>query len=163
MRFIEGIFQGAPLWVWPLLVALIILGLLSTRARSVPRAVFFVLPFTALITFNSIASLPNPWVVWPVFIVGYGIGAYIAYGLQSRWILGRDGNRLLISGEWFTLAVLMSIFFSNFVAGAVEAIVPQAYQSAEFMVPFAFIIAAASGSFLGRSVRALKYQGPAVI
>ncbi|MGR3837206.1 MAG: hypothetical protein ACU0A2_02530 [Cognatishimia sp.] len=163
MRYIEGIFQGAPLWVWPLLLALIILGLLSTRTRSVQRAAFFTFPLMVLITINSIASLPNPWVVWPAFVLGYGIGAYVAYGLQSRWILGRDGNRLMISGEWFTMAALMTIFFSNFVAGAVEAMVPQAYQSAEFMVPFAFIIAAASGSFLGRSVRALKYQGPAVI
>jgi hypothetical protein len=162
-QIISGIAQGAPVWVWPLLVGLVVLGLLSTRDRAVPRQIFYALPFMGLITVNSLVALPQPQFVWPSVIIGFALGAFVAYGLQSRWIEGRDGNRLRVSGEWLTFAVLMMIFWSNFVGGTLQAIAPGAYQSPEFLIPFAFVLALGSGSFLGRSLRALRYKGAQVL
>ena len=160
MNFLIGIANGAPLWVWPLFIGLVALGLLSTRRRSVSRPLFFALPLLGLITLNSAANLPNPGFVWPCFSAGFLAGAYVSHGLQSRWLLGRKGNRLDVSGEWFTFAVLMVMFWANFIAGTLRAIAPAAYDSPEFLAPFTLVIACASGSFLGRSIRALRYNGP---
>lgn len=160
MEIIQGIATGAPIWVWPLLFGLLALGFLSSRERNVPRLVFAGLPFLALITLNGARSLPLSELVWPCYILGFLAGAYVAYGLQSRWLLGREGQLVRVSGEWFTMAVLMIIFWSNFVAGIVQGIAPSAYETPAFLVPFAFITALASGSFLGRAIRALRYKGP---
>lgn len=159
MELLNGIAGGAPIWVWPLLLGLIGLGVLSTRTRSVPRGFFYALPLLGLITLNSAMNLPQPLLVWPCFIMGFAAGAFVAHGLQSRWILGRTGNRLTVSGEWMTFTVLMIIFWANFIAGAVQAISPAIYGSAGFVVAFTLVIALASGSFLGRSIRALRYVG----
>ncbi|MCP9483272.1 hypothetical protein NNA36_15005 [Shimia sp. CNT1-13L.2] len=159
MDLLQGIASGAPLWVWPLFIGLVLLGLQSTRTRNVSRAMFYGLPFLGLITLNSMARLPNPGFVWPCFMFGFLAGAYIAHGLQSRWLLGRNGTRLRVSGEWFTFAVLMVMFWANFAAGTLRAVAPAAYGSPEFLAPFTLVIAFASGSFLGRSIRALRFKG----
>lgn len=155
-QFISGVANGAPIWVWPLLIGLIALGLLSSRDRTTPVALYYGLPFIGLLSLNSIASLPQPSTAWIGFALGYVVGVAYGYARQPRWIVGFQGRKVRLRGEWLTMAVLMITFWSNFVGGTVLAISPETYASPTFIGAMTVVIGAAGGAFLGRSVRVLR-------
>ncbi|MFT5422152.1 MAG: hypothetical protein ACI9D5_002919 [Candidatus Endobugula sp.] len=47
VRVASGIMHNAPIWVWPLFVLLIVLGLRETRSRIIHKGVFCLLPAVA--------------------------------------------------------------------------------------------------------------------
>jgi hypothetical protein len=155
MQIINGILSGAPIWVWPLLIAMIFIGYKSTKDRTVSIILFYCLPFLGFITLNSIFSLPLQSVAWGAFAVGYLLGAIIAFRLQELWLVKKKDNRVSVKGEWLTMGVLMVIFWANFVGGAMQATRYDAYASIPFVAIFALFIGAASGTFLGRCIRVL--------
>ena len=81
-----------------------------------------------------------------------------AYALQNKWLLGKHGRIISLSGEWFTMLVLMVIFWMNFAGGMMKAISPGIYLTQEFIALFALLVGAASGSFLGRALKVLGYS-----
>ena len=147
------IFTEAPIWVWPLLLLLVFVGLRARKKRSVPVVLIYALPLMGVMALRSVFALSAPTAVWAVFALAYGAGAVAGYRLQVRWILGRVGRRVKLSGEYLTLTVMMVIFWANFVGGVLGAVAPDLYQTLIFQGVFAAIVAAASGSFLGRSLR----------
>lgn len=155
MQLIQGIAQGAPLWVWPVLIFLAVIGLKATRDRRMPRTLFYALPFLGLITLRSISTLPPLGLIWLGFVAGGLIGALLGHALHGQWLIGREGRTLLLRGEWFTFTMLMVIFWSNFISGTVKAISPAFYESTPFLLGVVLLCGFAAGSFLGRSVRAL--------
>ena len=156
MQIVEiaaGIWENAPVWVWPLLLLLLALGLLSTRTRRSPIALMVLLPLLGLLSVNAILGLPQAsFALLPAF-GGYALGTVWAFRRQKRWILGFERGFVRLRGEWLTLITLMLVFWSNFTAGVAEAIGGDIYQSPLFSVLFALIIASVSGTFLGRTAR----------
>ncbi|MFK7834816.1 MAG: hypothetical protein AB8B60_01235 [Sulfitobacter sp.] len=155
MQFIEGVLSGAPIWVWPLLLVLVLLGLRSSKTRSTPMAVIYALPFLGAMTLGNIMSLPQPAVVWTAFGIGYLLMVAICFGLQKCWIIEKSARRVTLKGEWLTMGFLMIMFWANFVSGTVQAISPATYASIPFLGGLAVTLGAASGSFLGRSMRVI--------
>ncbi|GLQ33893.1 hypothetical protein GCM10007939_01760 [Amylibacter marinus] len=151
-----GILNGAPLWVWPLLVGLIALGLITARTRWTSLVPFYFLPLLALISLQGILALDPQILVWPIYGIGYSIGAYWVYRRQAGLILERAEGRVRLQGEWLPMISLMVIFWANFANGTISAISPSAAQGVPFVVVFVAIVSLVSGSFLGRSVRILR-------
>lgn len=93
---------------------------------------------------------------WVCFAGGYSVGAAYAYKLQGKWLLGIDGSRASLAGEWVTLTAMMTLFLMNFAGGTVQATNPELFASVGFTVVYAVSIALASGSFLGRAYKVMR-------
>lgn len=147
---------GAPLWVWPLLALLIFVGIRSARQRTAPILMVYLMPLLGLITVRSVMAFPDPLVAWGLFLLGYVGGVLTGLKLQGNWLLDKMGRSVLLAGEWFTLAVMMILFISNFVNGAVQAVNPDLYASASFIATFSMIVGWAGGTFLGRALHVAR-------
>jgi len=151
--YITHAFLGAPIWVWPLLALLVWIGLRASRKRSTHVYSVYFMPLIGLISIASIARLPRPQLVWSCYLMAYLVGAGLGHRLQARWLLGRCGTQVILSGEWFTFSAVLTIFFANFCAGTLRAVNPQVYADPVFLAAFPAIIALMSGTFLGRALR----------
>jgi len=150
---LTGILTGAPIWVWPLLVVLITLGLLASKSRtrpSLPIYLYWLLGFISLNAVNSLAPAP---LVWAAFGAAYLLGAGLGYQFQRRIIIGKSAGRVSLKGEWLSMGVFMMIFWMNFVGGVISAISPDAYASSAYHCVFATVAGMAAGSFIGRALR----------
>lgn len=125
------------------------------RSRESSTIPYFFYPFFGLSAAGSVGGLFHVPANWVVFAIFYLIGMGLAYRWQDSLILKKHGQRMRLKGERITLAVLMLIFFSNFVAGVVEAIAPQLLEALLYTFVFAAIIGFCSGSFTGRALRVI--------
>lgn len=155
---IKGILSGAPIWVWPLLFLLLFIGYRASKPRQISTIVFYCLPLLGLISVSSVASLPFQIIAWASFGIGYFAGAAGAYALQNKWLLGKQDRIISLSGEWFTMLILMIIFWMNFAGGMAKAISPGLHSTEGFVVVFALLVGAASGSFLGRALKVIVFS-----
>ncbi len=144
---------GAPVWVWPLLLLLILVGLRARQARSVPVVLIYLLPLLGLLALRSTAALPADNWIWLVFGGGYAAGVWAGHHLQARWVRAREGARVRLAGENLTLVVMMVIFWANFAGGVLREVAPAVYGMAAFQVILVLLVAASAGSFAGRALR----------
>jgi hypothetical protein len=150
------LFTGAPIWVWPLLVVLVMVGLRARHERTVPAVLLYALPILGVMAVRSTAALPAGAVIWGVFALAYLAGASGGFVMQRRWLLGREGNKVQLAGEGLTLFVMMVIFWANFAGGILQGAAPVVYNSNIFHIVFVTLVAICSGSFLGRALRVWK-------
>jgi len=148
---INGIVSGAPIWVWPLLVLLIIIGLRATKDRTAPVGLIYALPLMGILSLNSVNAMPHAPVAWGSFGAAYAVSCVLSYTMQAKWLLSKEARRVALRGEWLTLLTMMAIFWMKFVGGMVNAISPDLYASAGFTATIAVVLGLASGSFLGRA------------
>jgi membrane protein YqaA with SNARE-associated domain len=83
-------------------------------------------------------------------------GIYRGYRLQGRWLISKDASTVTLAGEWFTMAVLMTIFWVNFANGTVQAVAPEITAAPMFLIPLVLLVSVASGSFTGRAVNVVR-------
>lgn len=146
------IISNAPVWVWPLLIGLLFLGLRATKERAVSKAVLLSLPLLALLSLPTLMRMEPAILVWMLYPLGYAIGAYIGYIKQARWLIADDGLHVTVSGEWLTLTSIMILFSANFVGGTISAMAPQVYTSPGFVAAYLALLATTSGLFGGRAI-----------
>ena len=155
VRYIEGILTGAPIWVWPLLVALIWLGLRSTKQRRVPVWLIFAMPLLALTSFGKVLALAAQPFGLHGYLAGYAIGALFGWIGQGGWLISKQGGFAEIRGEWFTLLAVMTIFWANFAQGVLGALAPEVLSVTLYPPVFASIIGIPGGFFMGRTLRTI--------
>ena len=121
--FTSGRADGAPVWVWPLLVVLVALGISRLRDREIPVWRLLLLP-VILVSVSVLGA----------FFGGLNAGALVALtagralGARAGWWTMRDveverlaGNRVRVRGESVSLMAILVIFASRFAAGMLEA------------------------------------------
>lgn len=149
------ILTSAPLWVWPLLALLLLLGLRSRQERTLPMTVVYLLPAIGLLTLPTLLALPHAGIALAAHLVAYGAGATAGYRLQGRWLLAKAGGRVRIAGENLTLAGLMTLFSAKFVHGAMMAAAPAVLSGWAYGMAFATVTGLAAGLFGGRALRTI--------
>lgn len=150
------IISNIPLWVWPLFVLLLVVGLRATRPRRAPLALIMALPLLGVLSLRALAALPSPQIVWSLWALGLLIGVLLGYRLQARWLIARQGAWVQLRGEWLTLVVMMVIFWSNFTLGMATAIAPGVIALPVIQGVVALILGACAGTFLGRAIRTFR-------
>jgi len=148
-----GIWQNAPVWVWPLFFVLLAIGFLATRPRDSSIVPYFFYPLFGFAAADGVGSLEHVPLNWIVFGVAYLAGMAVAFRWQDGLILRKEGRRMQLKGERITLLVLMIVFFSNFVNGVMEVVAPLLRETAPFTIAFAALIGLCAGSFSGRALR----------
>ncbi|MGR3623347.1 hypothetical protein [Pseudophaeobacter sp.] len=153
---IIGIFSGAPVWVWPLLLFLVLMGLRATRTQDIFIPAYLAMPLIAFTNLPTLQALPL--LEQSLWALAYISGAFIGFRLQARWMVWRRGLRARVSGEWLSLSVMMVLFWANFANGLLSEIAPEVTRSAIFAGILATVLGLASGSFLGRPLRVLTWK-----
>lgn len=156
MGNLHGIATGTPTWVWPLLLTLTGIGVLSMRERVSPVWVYYMIPFMAIFALRAVAGLHVTPELWGLFAASYAVGTVTGWRLQPRWIIGRQGMRVALRGEPLTLVTILTVFVANFVAGTMQAVAPHMAAGLAFQAGFVALVALASGLFLGRTLAIAK-------
>jgi hypothetical protein len=155
-QIIHGIVNNAPIWVWPLLLVLIVIGLHATRTRITFTPTYCLLPLAGLLALRGMFTIPHPAIAWTSCGLLFLVGCYAGYRWQQTLTMERVGRfKVTIKGEWITLITLMIIFFSNFIDGAVIAINPEIKELTTYTLIFSAIIGLCKGSFVGRALQIL--------
>ncbi len=152
----SAIISQVPLWVAPLFIGLLFLGLRATKQRKIPLAISYSLPLLALISLQSLAQLPDQLFVWSAYALAYMGGLTIGYRLQARWIIAKQSPFVEVDAEWLTLITMMMIFWLSFAVGITRAVAPDLLTNIAVEVALAGVLSFAGGSFAGRALRILR-------
>lgn len=158
-----GIWQNAPVWVWPLFFVLLAIGFLAMKTRNSSIIPYFFYPLFGLTAANALMSLGHVPINWIVFSCCYVVGVVAAFRWQDGLILEKKGWAMRLQGDKVTMLILMLIFFSNFVNGVVEAVDPQVLDTLLYTIIFAGVIGLCSGSFTGRALRVVTLGNRAAV
>jgi uncharacterized membrane protein len=117
---------GAPVWVWPLLVALIALGVSRMRDREMPVWRLLLLP----VILSSVSVLG----IIARDLSSAGLSASLAgavagllagsWSLRGVAVVRLAGNRVRVKGEAVSLIAILGIFATHFAAGTLAATAP---------------------------------------
>jgi hypothetical protein len=121
------IVANTPLWVWPLMLFVLWLGLQGLRPRVIPVWRLAILPVVGLATsLGGIAQSANP--VWSATGWALALLAFLPLGWafgQSRPVrLHPEDGRLEIAGGWFALVFGVSIFAVRYAMGVLFGVLP---------------------------------------
>lgn len=147
------IFINAPLWVWPLFVLLLMVGVRAQKDRRAPVVLIYCLPLLGILAFRTVWSLSAPGWIMAVFGAAYVLGLAVGYVVQRRWIIDGEGWHVDLRGESWTLLAMMLTFWANFAAGFLQAVAPAVHNGAPFQIGLAVVIGLCGGSFAGRALR----------
>jgi len=156
------ILKGTPTWVFVLFFALLAIGYLQSRPRTVTAARLAILPaaFIGFSLYGVVASFgprPTELLAW-----ASGIGASVLLGRAfkpgagARWI---DSSRSFhVPGSWIPLALMMAVFFARYAITARMAMRPALAHLPVFAILASLAYGLLSGMFLARALGILALR-----
>lgn len=148
------ILQNTPTWVFALLATLVVLGLLQSRPRSLPRRRLLALPL--LLTLLSLAGVISAFGVQAAALLAWaaGFGATLAL-LHGRIEVGVPSpggaeTRVKLPGSWWPLALMLGLFCVKYAVGATLAMHPELSQSIALALAASAAYGVFSGAFVAR-------------
>lgn len=153
MDYTIAIITHTPLWVWLVLAGLVYLGLKRTQTQEL-RISRVLLP-AVVFGFLAVARLVMGRFAEPA-ILGTIAGLVAALALlmvvkPRRRARRISLDRLLIEGEWFSLALILAIFTVNYGIAVVSAINPALAASDNLQFLYGFVNATSAGFVIGRA------------
>lgn len=154
---LNQIFTHTPRWVWVLLIALLWLGLSQavTRSASLKRITILPLAMTALSLYGTVTAFGADA---QVLLVWLGAAALMASIVLLRPLSDTSRydpatQRFTLAGSWVPLMLVLGLFATKYLVGAVTAMQPALAHAASFSLGFGALYGAFSGVFLGRAGR----------
>jgi uncharacterized protein DUF6622 len=159
---IVTVIVHTPLWVWPLYVLLLFLGVQRTRDSAV--ALWRVLPLPLVVTLLAIVSLIVAGLgALPAILAGLVIGGAIGWQLEPRGDTHRlPDSKIWLRGEWWTFALIVVILVFRYAINVAPVLNPALYPDPVWHFGTLFLSAALSGVFLGRTAVRLRVYFRAV-
>ena len=120
------IVTNTPLWVWPLMVLVVWLGVLGLKPRVIPLWRVAVLPMVGLVTsLTGIAQASHPGLAAAGWLVALLAGLPLGRALGLRRAVRRlEDGRLEMAGGWFMLGFGLSIFAARYALGVLFGVLP---------------------------------------
>src|SRR5258708_24542480 len=121
------IVANTPLWVWPLMVLVLWLGLQGLRPRVIPVWRLAILPIVGLVTsLGGIAQSVDPARAatgWALALLAFlPLGWAFGQGRPVR--LRPEDGRLEIAGGWFARGLRRSVFARGHPMGVLFGVLP---------------------------------------
>lgn len=118
---------GAPVWVWPLLLALVALGVSRMRDRDMPLWRLLLLPVILTgVSLTTTMSAQMTGSTLAAAIAGASAGLFAGlWSMRAVPVVMLPGNRVRVKGEFISLFAILGIFASRFAAGTLAAIAPE--------------------------------------
>jgi hypothetical protein len=120
------IVAHTPVWVWPLMAAVVGLGLYGLRPHIVSPWRLAILPMVGVATtLTAIVQSPRPALAFAAWISALLLNLPLGHALGRRrpvqWL---EDGRLEIAGGWFMLLFAVSIFAVRYALGVVFGVNP---------------------------------------
>lgn len=163
---ISLIFTHTPTWVWVLLIALIYLGLIQTKRRTVSLTRSAILPiamiglsiFGTVSVFGSTATILCAWLgaaaLMFVILMRFTNLSAVQYDIEKR--------QFTLPGSWVPMILILGIFITKYIVGMMTGMNPAYAKNLHFAITISLLYGAFSGIFLARAVSlwsmALTYQ-----
>ena len=155
----------APSWVFAILAALVVIGLLQTRPRSVSRARLLLMPMIiAAVSLLAVLQLLGPR---PIALLFWLLGATVAVH-RRRWLsasaeasFSASRELFLIAGSWLPLGLLMALFALRFIATGSLVRHPELVEHVFYVAAIGLGFGLIAGAFVARSLLIFgKASGP---
>ena len=154
---LHQILINTPRWVWVLLFALLWLGLSQavSRTASLRRITLLPLAMTGLSLYGAVTAFGADTQVLLVWVGAGGLAltAVLHQALPEGTRYDPATQRFNLPGSWLPLSLMMVIFMTKYLMGAVSAMQPALVHDASFSLSFAALYGAFAGIFLARAAR----------
>jgi hypothetical protein len=166
---ILSILEHTPVWVWVLFCALMALGISQARTRDVTVARATALPVVmvalslsgVLSAFGLVALALGAW--------GVDLGVSLTLAGQAMAVRGATWSartrRFRVPGSFVPVILILGVFMTKYVAGAMLAINPSLAANLSVAVVLSLVYGAFAGLFWARarSLRALMREGASAL
>jgi len=152
----QQIFLHTPVWVYGLLVGLIALGYVQTRARHVSKTRAFVLPMimVAFSLMGVLTAFGFSLTSIALWALGLALVAYI--GSRSFAVKGVRFNEVsghfYLPGSWAPMLVIVTIFITKYIVGVMTALHAPLLNHVGFVIALSFLYGCFSGFFSARAL-----------
>ena len=156
------ILKGTPVWVFVLFFALLAIGVLQSRPRSVTPARLSILPaaFIAFSIYGVIAAFGPHIAGLLAWASGLGAtvlaGRAIRPGAGARWI--DSTHAFHVPGSWVPLALMMTVFFARYAIAVSMAMRPALAHEPVFAIAASLAYGVLSGMFVARALGILALR-----
>lgn len=152
------IFVHTPAYVWAILAALIVLGVLAMREREIAVRRLAILPLAMLaLSLNDISNKfglgmlsPGAWMAGCVVT-----SMLMARHARSRIAPSATPGRVLVGGSAAPLAIMMAVFCTKYATAVMLAVRPELAGAVGTTVAVCTVSGAFNGVLLGRMIRDL--------
>jgi len=157
LNMLAQIIASTPKWVFLVFFVLLWYGWMQSRTRNTGRVRVLMLPMIMIFlslggVFSSFHGQLASLGAWGVgFLVGAGVNHLIGTPRGVRYIA--ETKRFYIPGSWTPLVLMMVIYFTKYVDGAMTAMRPDIQATTPFAVSLSLILGALSGVFFARFLR----------
>lgn len=157
---IVQIISSTPLWVWPLLVALIWLGVSQAKARTASLTRITVMPvamtgFSLWGTVSAFGGSPLFGYVMLAWMFGMAVAlaAVAPMEVPRGTTYDAQTRTFALPGSWVPMALIMAIFFTRYAMTATLTLQPGMARHALFALAAGTLYGLFSGIFAGRAAR----------
>jgi hypothetical protein len=162
MSAIANIVGHTPVWVFPLIVAVLWLGSINLRECAVPLRSLFVLPGVMLLISigNAIGTSAGPWTAVADWLCSAAIGAVIGWLLTRRpRAIDPGSGRITVQGSAIPLLVCIALVILRYAFGYLYGRYPDLRADQNYALALIAGAALLGGVILGRHGRfALWYR-----
>ena len=159
MPNISNIIINTPIWVWPLFIFLIFIGLKCTKTRVIKLSFLYIMPSVYLaLSLRNIITIDANIIIFAGWLGGILCASYIGWQLHHNVIISADHKNKLIRlpGEWMTFGLIIVYFSIRYYYGYKTNITPEITKDIQFMSMINIIFGAATGLFFGRAIRIIQ-------
>ncbi len=160
IQIVIQIIEKAPIWVWPLLLVLITLGLRMSRSRSVPprpviiisSAMLCVSGYGVISAFQGLAPALMAWLA----MLSIVLLLCQKMGYPRGWQFESSTQLMHVPGSWLPMVLFISIFLIKFAVGAALSLRSELAQQLGFALSVSALYGLLSGIFAARAMHALR-------
>jgi predicted dienelactone hydrolase len=150
------ILRYTPAWVFALLAALCVFGLLQTRTRRVAMWLALLLPAAMLIlSLSGILQYVGLWLpALAAWVLGIGAASMLCLKTMNRAaaIYDVESHKLIVVGSWIPMLAILGIFAVRYALGVARALEFDIAQDRNVQLAVSFLLGAFSGIFLARAL-----------
>jgi preprotein translocase subunit Sec61beta len=147
MSAIANIVGHTPVWVFPLIVAVLWLGSINLRERNVSVRSLFILPVVMLVMSigNSIGTSAGPWTALVDWLCSAAIGAVIGWYLtQTPRAIKLNPRQIVLPGSAIPLIVCIALIVWRYAFGYLYGRYPELRADRNYA-----LVLIAGGALLG--------------
>ncbi|MBE8719098.1 DUF6622 family protein [Cellvibrio polysaccharolyticus] len=149
-NFIYTILFQTPGWVYFLFFALVLLGFYQRRSRIVSHTRLLILPLSmsGFSFYGLVASFGFNWLSVICWLSGFIVSIIFFRQLSIEKVKKLPSGKFEVKGSWWSLVLIMAIFFIRYFIGYAQAINHVILQQSEFIVTVSFLLGLLSGVFV---------------
>ena len=156
---VTQILMYTPRWVFGLLAALVVLGLIQVRTRKIHVRAAFIMPVAMLMMslIGTLMDLGFGWATVLCWLVGAASVTLLCVKLAGNTtVYDKPANKLVLQGSWIPLLVIMAIFCARYALGMAFGMKLPIVHTFYFAPMMSFVLGALSGYFIAQAVKYIQ-------